>query len=194
MFVKEAEFLTSCYSPNDFPKPLLGEICFAGRSNVGKSTLLNNIFGKKLAYVSKTPGKTRAINFYIVNGKYYFVDLPGYGFALRSKEERMRWKNLIETYFRIRRDQIKSAVLIVDGRLEPQQSDKMFVEWCDYYGINVIIVASKVDKVSKSQIGLIKEKFEREFGREVLPYSGVTKFGLSEVVEKIRSCLENAGA
>ncbi len=194
MFVRTAEFLISCYSPNDFPEPLNGEICFAGRSNVGKSTLLNNIFNKKLAYVSKKPGKTRAINFYVVNGKYYFVDLPGYGFALRSKEERKRWKDLIETYFQSRRDYIKASVLIVDSRQEPQESDKLFIEWCDYFNFNVIIVASKIDKVSKSKTNLIRERFYNEFGREVLLYSGLSKFGLSEVIKRLEDCLSNAGA
>ncbi len=194
MFVTQAEFLKACYSSKDFPDPLNGEICFAGRSNVGKSTLLNNIFGKKLAYVSKRPGKTRTINFYVVNGEYYFVDLPGYGFALRSKEERMRWKELVETYFEARRKHIKGSVLIVDSRLEPQESDKIFLELCDYFGFSVIIVASKIDKISRSKIDSIKERFEREFSRKIFLYSGITKYGLSEIIEKIKECLRNAGA
>ncbi len=189
MFVKTVEFVISAYSEKDFPKPLLGEVCFVGRSNVGKSTLLNVLFNKQLAKVSKKPGKTRSINFYEVNKKYYFVDLPGYGYAKTSKTERDYWKNLIETYFENRKNKIRLSVLLIDSRLFPQQSDKMFIEWSQYFEVPVLIVLSKVDKLSKTDIlkkvGVVKELF----CTDVIAYSAVTKQGVSDIIEKINQHL-----
>lgn len=156
---------------------------------MGKSTLLNVLFNKKLARVSKRPGKTRSINFYEINGKYYFVDLPGYGYAIRSKEERQYWKHLIETYFENRKHEIRLSVLLMDSRLFPQESDKMFVEWSQHLGIPVLVVLSKADKLSKVEISKKVEVVKQEFGAEVIAYSAITKDGVNGIIEKINQCL-----
>lgn len=190
MFVRNVRFLLEVHGADQFPKPLQGEVCFAGRSNVGKSTLLNVLFNQKLAKVSKTPGKTRAINFYVVNDKYYFVDLPGYGFAAVSKHERQQWKKLIESYFSFRKDQIKLSVLLVDSRLPVQESDKIFIDYCRYHGLRLLIVLSKIDKLSENKVKKVVQYFSDEFGSEVIAYSAVTKKGVTEIVEKIAEVLE----
>ncbi|MEN3008316.1 ribosome biogenesis GTP-binding protein YihA/YsxC [Pseudothermotoga sp.] len=190
MFIKDVRFLLSVHRIEQFPEPLQGEVCFAGRSNVGKSTLLNVLSRKKLARVSKMPGKTRTINFYVVNEKYYFVDLPGYGFALVSRHERQQWKKLIESYFSLRKDYIKLSVLLVDSRLPVQESDKIFVEYCKYYGLKSLIVLSKTDKLGDHMVKKVVQYFSDEFGSEVIAYSAVTKRGVNEIVEKIANALE----
>lgn len=189
MFVKTVEFVIGAYQEKDFPKPLDGEVCFVGRSNVGKSSLLNVLFNKKLAKVSKKPGKTRSINFYEVNKKYYFVDLPGYGYAKTSKEERLYWKYLIETYFENRKDEIRLSVLLIDSRLSPQENDKMFVEWSQYFGIPVLVVLSKVDKLSKADIFKKVEVVKQLLKADVIAYSAITKQGVSDIIDKINKCL-----
>ncbi|MFN4190844.1 MAG: ribosome biogenesis GTP-binding protein YihA/YsxC [Pseudothermotoga sp.] len=189
MFVKTVQFVISAYHEKEFPKPLNGEVCFVGRSNVGKSTLLNVLFNKKLARVSKRPGKTRSINFYVINGKYYFVDLPGYGYAKISKEERLYWKHLIETYFENRKDKIKLSVLLIDSRLTPQESDKMFVEWSQHFGVPVLVILSKVDKLSKVEIFEKVEVVKQQFGAHVIAYSAITKQGVDGIIEQINQSL-----
>ncbi|HOJ88884.1 MAG TPA: ribosome biogenesis GTP-binding protein YihA/YsxC [Pseudothermotoga sp.] len=189
MFVKTVEFVVSAYREDDFPQALHGEVCFVGRSNVGKSTLLNVLFNRRLAKVSKRPGKTRSINFYKVNNRYYFVDLPGYGYAEVSKSERVHWKNLIETYFENRNDQIKLSVLLIDCRLSPQENDKMFVEWSQYYRVPVLVVLSKVDKLGHQEISRKIEVVRQELGTDVIAYSAITKRGVSDIIEKINRCL-----
>ncbi|MFN3282680.1 MAG: ribosome biogenesis GTP-binding protein YihA/YsxC [Pseudothermotoga sp.] len=189
MFVKTVQFVISAHHEKEFPKPLNGEVCFVGRSNVGKSTLLNVLFNKKLARVSKRPGKTRSINFYVINGKYYFVDLPGYGYAKTSKEERLYWKHLIETYFENRKDKIKLSVLLIDSRLTPQESDKMFLEWSQHFRIPVLVVLSKVDKLSKVEIFEKEEVVKQQFGACVIAYSAITKQGVDGIIEQINQRL-----
>ena len=189
MFVKTVEFVISAYHEKDFPRPLYGEVCFVGRSNVGKSSLLNVLFNKKLAKVSKRPGKTRSINFYEVNRKHYFVDLPGYGYAKTSKSERIYWKHLIETYFEKRKNQIRLSVLLIDSRLFPQENDKMFIEWSQYFEIPVLIVLSKVDKLSKADTLKKVEVIKQQFNTDVIAYSAITKQGVDGIIEKINKCL-----
>ncbi|MBC7122143.1 MAG: YihA family ribosome biogenesis GTP-binding protein [Pseudothermotoga sp.] len=190
MLVRSARFLIAARSVEQFPQPLEGEVCFAGRSNVGKSTLLNILFNQKLAKVSKTPGKTRTINFYLVNERYYFVDLPGYGYAAVSKTERQMWKSLIETYFSLRKNEIKLSVLLVDSRLTAQESDKIFVEYCKYHRLNLLTVLSKTDKLSEAQLKKVVQYFSDEFGSEVIPYSALTRRGVKEIVNRLAQALE----
>ncbi|MEJ5229355.1 MAG: ribosome biogenesis GTP-binding protein YihA/YsxC [Pseudothermotoga sp.] len=189
MFVKNVEFVVSAYDEKHFPKPLSGEICFVGRSNVGKSTLLNVLFDRKLAKVSKTPGKTKSINFYLVNKKFYFVDLPGYGYARRSKQEISRWKYLIERYFECRKRYIKLSVLIVDCRHSLQESDTMFLEWSRYFEIPVVVVLSKADKVNLSKLNDRVEVIGQQLGISVIGYSAVSKLGVDKIIEKIEQAL-----
>ena len=152
MKIRSAEFILSASSPWQFPPPTLPEIAFAGRSNVGKSTLINSLLNrKKLVKTSSTPGKTQLINFFKINNKFHFVDLPGYGFAKVPENVRKKWQRLIESYLH-ERESLRNVVLIVDSRHGPTKQDRQLKEWLDYYERPVLIVASKVDKLKRGVI------------------------------------------
>ncbi len=152
MKILSAEFILSAASPWQFPVPSLPEIAFAGRSNVGKSTLINSLLNrKKLVKTSSTPGKTQLINFFKINDKFYFVDLPGYGFAKVPESVSKQWQRLIEAYLQ-ERETLRNVVLILDSRHKPTTQDRQLKEWLDYYQRPVLIVASKIDKLKRSQI------------------------------------------
>ena len=152
MKIRSAEFILSASSPWQFPPPTLPEIAFAGRSNVGKSTLINSLLNrKKLVKTSSTPGKTQLINFFNINDKFHFVDLPGYGFAKVPENVRKQWQRLIESYLQ-ERESLRNVVLIVDSRHGTTTQDRQLKEWLDYYERPVLIVASKVDKLKRGQI------------------------------------------
>ena len=118
------------------------------------------------------------------------MDLPGYGYAAVSKAERRQWKKLIEDYFLLRKDEIKLSVLLVDSRLTAQESDRIFVEYCDYYGLKLLIVLSKTDKLSEAQLKKVVQYFSDEFGSELIPYSALTRRGVREIVERLAKALE----
>ena len=153
MKIHSAEFILSASSPKQFPiDPKLPEIAFAGRSNVGKSTLINSLLNRqKLVKTSSTPGKTQLINFFKINDKFNFVDLPGYGYAKVSENLRKQWKILIEAYLH-ERESLRKVVLIVDSRHKPTFQDKQLKEWLEYYNRPALIVASKIDKLKRNQI------------------------------------------
>ena len=152
MKIRSAEFILSASSPWQFPSPTLPEIAFAGRSNVGKSTLINSLLNrKKLVKTSSTPGKTQLINFFKINDKFHFVDLPGYGFAKVPETVRQQWQRLIEAYLQ-ERESLRNVVLIIDSRHGPTSQDRQLKEWLDYYDRPVLIVASKIDKLKRGQI------------------------------------------
>ena len=152
MRIHSAEFVLGASSTSQFPNTKLPEIAFAGRSNVGKSTLINSLLNrKKLVKTSSTPGKTQLINFFRINEKFYFVDLPGYGFARVPKNIQKQWQDLIEDYLR-ERDTLCNVVLIIDSRHGPSYQDKLLKQWLDYYKCPVSIVANKIDKLKRSQI------------------------------------------
>ena len=152
MKIRSAEFILSASSPWQFPPPTLPEIAFAGRSNVGKSTLINSLLNrKKLVKTSSTPGKTQLINFFKINDKFHFVDLPGYGFAKVPETVRQQWQRLIEAYLQ-ERESLRNVVLIIDSRHGPTSQDRQLKEWLDYYDRPVLIVASKIDKLKRGQI------------------------------------------
>ena len=152
MKIRSAEFILSASSPWQFPAPTLPEIAFAGRSNVGKSTLINSLLNrKKLVKTSSTPGKTQLINFFKINDAFHFVDLPGYGFAKVPENVRQQWQRLIEAYLQ-ERECLRNVVLIVDSRHGPTAQDRQLKEWLDYYERPVLIVASKIDKLKRGQI------------------------------------------
>ena len=152
MKIRSAEFILSASSPWQFPSPTLPEIAFAGRSNVGKSTLINSLLNrKKLVKTSSTPGKTQLINFFKINDKFHFVDLPGYGFAKVPETVRQQWQRLIEAYLQ-ERESLRNVVLIIDSRHGPTSQDRQLKEWLDYYERPVLIVASKIDKLKRGQI------------------------------------------
>ncbi|WP_058486586.1 ribosome biogenesis GTP-binding protein YihA/YsxC [Defluviitalea phaphyphila] len=174
-----------CGNVNQFPQSNLNEIAFVGKSNVGKSSLINTLINRKsLARTSSQPGKTQTINFYNIEDKLYFVDLPGYGFAKVSKRERERWGKFIETYLTTR-NQLKQIVLLVDIRHEPNNNDKMMYNWICHYKFDVIVVATKLDKIKKSQIqkhiSIIRKKLEMDSNHMIIPFSAQTKQGKEEI-------------
>ena len=142
MIIKNAELETVCGITSVLPDNLLPEVAFAGKSNVGKSSLINGLLNRKsLARTSQEPGKTQTINFYNVNKELYFVDLPGYGFAKVSKETQVKWGNMIEKYLQTSK-QLKAVMLLIDIRHEPSANDKNMYEWIVYNGYNPIIIAT----------------------------------------------------
>ncbi len=155
--VKKVKFIKSAVKPEDYPPPDKPEVAVVGRSNVGKSSLINAIFKRNIAKVSSSPGKTRLINFFLLNDKIYFVDLPGYGYAAVSKVEREKWRRMIEKYF-YTRENLKLVILLVDSRHEPTKLDIMMKEWLDSLGIPYIVVATKADKLNQSEKAKTKKR------------------------------------
>lgn len=172
--------------PNDkFPDPLRGEFAFVGRSNVGKSSLLNALIGKKVAFVSKNPGKTRTINYYLINSKFYLVDLPGYGYARASKKDREEWRKVIERYFSERSWNMKTLFALIDSRHELMESDAQLLEWLEVLGISSVVVLTKIDKLSSSELNKQLKYFEQVLSnykiREIIPCSSLKKEGLDRI-------------
>lgn len=169
-----------------FPATGLPEIAFVGRSNVGKSSLINSMINRKaLARTSQNPGKTRTINFYNVESLLYFVDLPGYGYAKISRSESEKWGKMIEGYLK-KREQLKAVVLLVDIRHTPSVLDIQMFEWLSYYGKRIIIAATKADKLNRSQLQKSVKAIRDELGAsEVIPYSSESKLGKQELWEII---------
>ena len=157
MLIKSAEFVISAVRPQQYPAEELPEFAFAGRSNVGKSSLINTLVSRrKLVQTSSTPGKTRLINFFRVNDALMFVDLPGYGYARVSEEERRKWRPMIEQYLS-RRENLKAVVLILDIRRTPTEEDAQLLNWLARREIAVVLVVTKADKLSKtSQLKQLK--------------------------------------
>lgn len=152
MDISKSRFELTALKPEQYPDGNLPEIAFAGRSNVGKSSIINALLNRKgLARVSAEPGKTRGINFYNIDDTMYFVDLPGYGFAKVSKEEKASWGEMIETYLNTRK-QLIAVVMLVDIRHAPTADDRMMYDWISQRGISHMVVASKADKISRGQV------------------------------------------
>ncbi len=180
-----------CGRKDQFPEPRLPEICFIGRSNVGKSSLINALTGRKaLARTSQSPGKTRTINFYNVNDTLYLVDLPGYGYAKVSQAEQKRWGQIIESYLK-ERESLCLAVLLVDIRHEPGEADRMMFDWMRYYGIEPLIVLTKLDKIKKNQLqkqlALIARGLGVEDRNNILAVSSETKTGIDALWQRMES-------
>ena len=175
-----------------FPRDPRPEIALSGRSNVGKSSLINTLLGRKsLARVSSAPGKTITINYYDIDKKMYLVDLPGYGFAKRSKESKKSWSSLTEDYFlkNPSSDAIKLVIQLIDIRTGPTEDDVMMINWMIDAGVEFVVVATKTDKLSKAQLkealdALMRDYFEGT-GIEIIPFSSVTRVGKDEVWQKI---------
>lgn len=176
-----------------FPMTGLPEVAFAGKSNVGKSSLINGLVNRKaLARTSGQPGKTRTINFYNVENLLYIVDLPGYGYAKTSKAERESWGKMIEYYLK-RRESLRLVVLLIDIRHEPSENDKMMADWIRQNGFEPIVVATKADKIKRSQltkhINMIKKAMSIKENGVVLPFSSMTKQGKDEIWLAIENAL-----
>ena len=191
MKIKTSELACVCGPTSKFPIYDLPEIAFAGRSNVGKSSLINSLLNRKnLARTSSNPGKTVTINFYIINEEFFLVDLPGYGYAKASMQERAKWGKMIEKYLKTR-ENLRSVVLLIDIRHAPTKDDVMMYEWITAYGLEPIIVATKLDKIKRSQkdkqVKLIRETLGASKDVLIYPYSSVKKDGSEELLDIIFS-------
>ena len=192
MKIRSAEFILSASSPWQFPSPTLPEIAFAGRSNVGKSTLINSLLNrKKLVKTSSTPGKTQLINFFKINDKFHFVDLPGYGFAKVPETVRQQWQRLIEAYLQ-ERESLRNVVLIIDSRHGPTSQDLQLKEWLDYYDRPVLIVASKIDKLKRGQIQKHLKIIRQDLSLDTAPlaHSSLEKGRRDEIWKNLNPWLE----
>ena len=162
MIIKQAELETVCGITSKLPENEWPEVAFAGKSNVGKSSVINCLVGRKnLAYVGSSPGKTTHINYFRLDGRAYLVDLPGYGYAKVARSEKERWARLMETYFQREADAITTGVLIVDIRHRPTENDLTMHDWFRQTGCPEIVVANKLDKLKKSEMAARKEEFEK---------------------------------
>ncbi len=194
--IKKVEFIKSAVKPKDYPPPTKPEVAVVGRSNVGKSSLINAIFKRSIAKVSANPGKTRLINFFSLNDKIYFVDLPGYGYAAVSKKEREKWKEMIENYF-YNRDNLKLVLLLVDSRYKPTNLDILMKEWLESLDIPYVIVATKVDKLNQSEKAKLKKQIKTTLDiKDNIPIfltSAKEGTGIKELVSYIFSTLNEDG-
>lgn len=189
MKVISSEIVMSAVSPKQYPEDGRPEIALAGRSNVGKSSTINTILNRrKLARVSQSPGKTRTINFYLVNKEFYLVDLPGYGYAKVSKSEKASWGKMMETYLSSR-ENLYEVILLVDIRHEPTDDDKMMYDWIKHYGYGSIVVATKSDKISRGRyqkhFKMIREKLGMAPEDKIIPISSLKREGIDKLWEGI---------
>ena len=178
-------FVDSCHSLSQLPKDKKAHIAIAGRSNVGKSSLLNKFAGlKKLAKVSSTPGKTRALNFFDINNKFYLVDLPGYGYAKVSRSISKSWGILIEEYL-LDCEKLIGLILLLDCRRDPSKEDLELLDWLSTRQLPVMTVMTKSDKLSKSRIIKKQLELEKEYGLVTIPFSVVSGVGIKELTDSI---------
>ncbi|KZE64479.1 GTP-binding protein [Fictibacillus phosphorivorans] len=193
MKVNTAEIVISAVGPKQYPEGNLPEIALAGRSNVGKSSFINKMIHRKnLARTSSKPGKTQTLNFYILNESFYFVDVPGYGFAKVSKTEREAWGKMIEQYL-VERDQLKAVVQLVDLRHPPSKDDVLMYEWLKYHELPVIVVATKSDKIPKGKWDkhkkVVKETLNLDPADKIVLFSSETGHGKDEAWGVLNSYL-----
>lgn len=189
MVIKNVNLETVCGITSTIPDNPYPEIAFAGKSNVGKSSLINALMNRKsLARTSAQPGKTQTINFYNINEELYFVDLPGYGYAKVSESEKEKWGKMIENYLH-KSKQLKAVFLLIDIRHEPSANDRNMYEWILYQGYKPVIIATKLDKINRSQIQkhvkMLKTGLNVEKDTIVIPFSAQTKQGREEIYDLI---------
>lgn len=195
MIVKNVELETVCGITSKLPDNTMPEIAFAGKSNVGKSSLINGLVNRKsLARTPSQPGKTQTINFYNVNREMYFVDLPGYGYASVSKEIKAKWGKMIENYLHTSQ-MLKAVFLLIDIRHDPSANDKNMYEWILANGYEPIIVATKLDKIKRSQIQknlkMIRVGLNVVPGTTIIPFSAQSKQGKEEILQVIEELAMN---
>jgi GTP-binding protein len=187
MIIKKAEILISAVKKTQYPETVGPEIAFSGKSNVGKSSMINALVNrKKLARTSGQPGKTQTINFYNINDMFNLVDLPGYGYAKVSKTEKAKWGAMIDMYLH-NRPQLKEIVLLVDIRHEPSINDKQMYEWIKNCNFTGYVIATKADKLSRSQqirnIAVLKKSLDIKDNNLIFPFSSTAKTGVEEIWE-----------
>lgn len=197
MVVKSAELETVCGITSSIPDNQWPEIAFAGKSNVGKSSLINGLLNRKaLARTSAQPGKTQTINFYNVNKELYFVDLPGYGYAKVSVEIRAKWGRMIEKYLHTSK-QLRKVFLLIDIRHVPSENDCMMYDWIVDNGYEPVIICTKLDKIKRSQVQKnlkqIREKLDLVPGTRMIPFSAQTKQGRDEIWQLIDETINDRG-
>ena len=193
MVIKSVELETVCGITSKLPDTDKPEVAFAGKSNVGKSSLINGLMNRKaLARTSAQPGKTQTINFYNINNTMYLVDLPGYGYAKVAQEVKEQWGKLIERYLH-GSGQLRAVFLLIDIRHEPSANDKRMYEWIVYHGYDPIIIATKLDKINRSQVEkhlkMVRTGLHVKPGTAILPFSALTKQGRDEIWEQVEMLL-----
>lgn len=189
MIIKSAELETVCGITSTLPETEMPEIAFAGKSNVGKSSLINGLLNRKsLARTSSQPGKTQTINYYNINHDLYFVDLPGYGYAQVSVEIRAKWGKMVERYLHTSK-QLRLVFLLIDIRHEPSENDCIMYDWIVKNKYEPVIIATKLDKIKRSQIQknlkIIRQKIQPVEGTIIIPFSAQTKQGKEEILQLI---------
>lgn len=193
MKVTQSDFTISAVSPKQYPAGDLPEIALAGRSNVGKSSFINRMINRKaLARTSSKPGKTQTLNYYLINQFFYFVDVPGYGYAKVSKDERAKWGTMMETYF-TERENLRLTILVIDIRHKPTADDVLMYDFFKQLDLPVLVVATKLDKIKKGQINkqikLAKETLQLATEDQLVPFSAETKQGKDTAWQVIQAFL-----
>jgi len=198
MIIKNVSLETVCGITSKLPENVHPEVAFAGKSNVGKSSLINALMNRKsLARTSSQPGKTQTINYYNINNEMYFVDLPGYGYAKANEKVKAQWGKMIEDYLH-KSKQLRCVFLLIDIRHEPGNNDVIMYDWIKRHGYQPIIIATKLDKINRSQIQkhlkMIRTKLQADKDTVMIPFSATTKQGREEIYELLDGILEAANA
>ncbi|MCR5149548.1 MAG: ribosome biogenesis GTP-binding protein YihA/YsxC [Eubacterium sp.] len=192
MIIKTSELETVCGITSTLPDNQYPEIAFAGKSNVGKSSLINALLNRKnLARTSSQPGKTQTINFYNINKEFYFVDLPGYGYAAVSQEIKAKWGKMIERYLK-KSEKLVMVFLLIDIRHDPSENDKLMYDWILSNGYEPVIIATKLDKIKRSEYDKKLKAIRTKLGGEairIIPFSAVTKKGRDEILDLVESMI-----
>lgn len=197
MKIRNAEITMSAVNKSQYPTDGIPEIALVGRSNVGKSSTVNTLLNRRnFARTSQTPGKTRTINFYLINKEFFFVDLPGYGYAKIAKSEKEKWGVIMERYLQ-ERDELCAIFLLVDIRHEPTNDDVMMYEWIKHFGYNCVVIATKADKISRGQyqkhMNIIRKKLQMDPNEKILPISSLKKTGVEEIWNEIINQYNQSG-
>ncbi len=198
MVIKSVNLETVCGVSSAFPDNTLPEIAFAGKSNVGKSSLINAVMNRKsLARISAQPGKTQTVNFYNVNSSFYLVDLPGYGYAKANEKVKAQWGKMIERYLH-QSKQLRVVFLLVDIRHAPSANDREMYGWITHYGFRPVVIATKLDKINRSQVAkqvkAIREGLGAAKETTVIPFSALSKQGRDEIYALLDSVLSEDAA
>jgi len=196
MKIKTAEFIDSIYDLRTLPSTVLSEFVFVGRSNVGKSSLINTICNKKrLAKIGSIPGKTRQLNYFLINDEFYLVDLPGYGYAKVPEQIRAGWRKLVEDYIS-ERENVNMVFVLIDARHEPTYLDELMVSWLEYYEIPFAVVLTKADKISKNKMEKQVYRSSKivnneDLCKDYIPFSIITGEGKNDILKLVGQALDD---